>query len=494
MATRTIGLSGRTYSTAAAAAAFYNAQTFTENEILEAYNDGGPIADTATVSFGGWVSGGFTLTIRPASGQGIRHNANKLTNALRYNTANGAAFTNSVSGDAGYLLNSASLIIEDLQFRASNAGASGCIRALADGGVIRRSILASAGAYVLAQARWLFVSDSLLIGPSSGVEVVGDGLELDNCTIVGTATGIRQVYTQGTPPRVRNTVFVGFTTATQGTFRTGSTNNATTTASWGSASGISGTTGIVAADEFENLGSGTEDYRLKATASSTMRTGGASGVGTGLDVVATTRGATNRSIGAWESPASSAATAITLTGPSSGTVGSPSTNFTVVANGTITGTITVTPNDGGDGGTFSPTSVAISAASPTATFQYTAANAGSPTATITVTNNGGLTNPAGIAYTATAPAATSLVVTVPDAAGLSGYSAAVLSTSTPTTGSTVIKTATGLTFNGSGVTTIDITGLGVALGARRWVTLTNSTGDPAQTPAPKQASGPVAAS
>ena len=90
--------------------------------------------------------------------------------------------------------------------------------------------------------------------------------------------------------------------------------------------------------------------------------------------------------------------------------------------------------------------------------------------------------------------ATSLVVTVPDAAGLTGYSAAVLSTSTPTTGSTVIRTATGLTFNGSGQVTIDITGLGIPIGARRWVTLTNSNGDPAQTPAPKQASGPVTAS
>lgn len=188
------------------------------------------------------------------------------------------------------------------------------------------------------------------------------------------------------------------------------------------------------------------------------------------------------------------ATAITLSGPSSGTVGVASSNFTVGANGTITGTVTVTPSDGGDGGTFAPTSVAISSGTPTATFTYTAANAGSPTATITVTNNGSLSNPAGIAYTATAPAATSLVVTVPDAAGQSGFSAAVLSTPTPTTGSTVIKTATSLTFNGSGQVTIDITGLGIAVGAYRWVTLTNSNGTTTQSPAPVAASGPVIAS
>jgi hypothetical protein len=90
--------------------------------------------------------------------------------------------------------------------------------------------------------------------------------------------------------------------------------------------------------------------------------------------------------------------------------------------------------------------------------------------------------------------ATSLVVTVPDAAGQSGFSAAVLSTSAPTTGSTVIKTATSLTFNGSGQVTIDITGLGIAVGAYRWVTLTNSDGTTTQSPAPVAASGPVIAS
>jgi len=188
------------------------------------------------------------------------------------------------------------------------------------------------------------------------------------------------------------------------------------------------------------------------------------------------------------------AAAITLTGPSGGTVGSPSTNFTVGANGTITGTITVTPNDGGDGGTFSPTSVAISAASPTAIFTYTAANAGSPTATVNVTNDGGLTNPAGIAYSATAPNATQLVLSVPDAAGLSGFSGIVLSAAAPGAGVTVIATPTGISFNGSGQATINVTGLGIPVGQRRWVSVTNSTGDPAQSPAPVQAQGPVTAS
>lgn len=94
------------------------------------------------------------------------------------------------------------------------------------------------------------------------------------------------------------------------------------------------------------------------------------------------------------------ATEITLSGPSSGTVGVASTNFTVGANGAITGTITVTPSDSGGGGTFTPTSVNISSGTPTATFTYTAASAA--THSISVTNNGGLTNPTPISYTASA--------------------------------------------------------------------------------------------
>lgn len=94
------------------------------------------------------------------------------------------------------------------------------------------------------------------------------------------------------------------------------------------------------------------------------------------------------------------ATAVTMSGPTSGTNGVASTNFTVGANGTITGTVVVTPSDGGGGGTFTPTTVSISAGTPTATFTYTPASTG--TKTISVTNNGGLTNPTNITYTSNA--------------------------------------------------------------------------------------------
>ena len=96
------------------------------------------------------------------------------------------------------------------------------------------------------------------------------------------------------------------------------------------------------------------------------------------------------------------ATATTLTGPASGTTGVASAAFTVGANGTITGTITVTPSDAADGGTFTPTSVAISSGTPTATFTYTPASVG--VKTISISDDGGLTDATPLGYTSNAAA------------------------------------------------------------------------------------------
>ena len=102
--------------------------------------------------------------------------------------------------------------------------------------------------------------------------------------------------------------------------------------------------------------------------------------------------------------ASGAATSVTLSGPSGGVVSVPSTTFAVGANGTITGTVIVTPSDSGGGGSFSPTSVSISAGTPTATFTYTPGALG--VKSISVTNNGGLANPSPISYTVTSGSGT----------------------------------------------------------------------------------------
>jgi hypothetical protein len=94
-----------------------------------------------------------------------------------------------------------------------------------------------------------------------------------------------------------------------------------------------------------------------------------------------------------------AATEITLTGPSTSQVNTASTNFTVGANGSITGTVTVTPVSSTGTGSFSPTTVQISNVSPTATFTYTGTSLG--LRTITATNDGGLASPSGVSHNVT---------------------------------------------------------------------------------------------
>ncbi len=94
------------------------------------------------------------------------------------------------------------------------------------------------------------------------------------------------------------------------------------------------------------------------------------------------------------------ATALAISGPSLCITGSPSDPFTVSTNGLI-GTVLVTPSDGGAGGTFSPTTVTLTSASPSAIFTYTPTTEGDKL--ITVTNNAALENPEGASVIAVAP-------------------------------------------------------------------------------------------
>lgn len=93
---------------------------------------------------------------------------------------------------------------------------------------------------------------------------------------------------------------------------------------------------------------------------------------------------------------SAPATTYTLTGPSSFTLNQSTTNFTVQPVGTLSSPVTITPSDGGHGGSFSPASVTMSGAGAQ-TFTYKALQVG--TFTISTTNGGSLTNPSGISVT-----------------------------------------------------------------------------------------------
>jgi hypothetical protein len=92
---------------------------------------------------------------------------------------------------------------------------------------------------------------------------------------------------------------------------------------------------------------------------------------------------------------SAAATAVTLSGPASGTVNVASTTFTVGVNGTISGTIVCTPAATG-GGSFTPTTVSLTRESTTGAFTYTASSSGIKT--ISIANNARLSDPESVNY------------------------------------------------------------------------------------------------
>lgn len=98
------------------------------------------------------------------------------------------------------------------------------------------------------------------------------------------------------------------------------------------------------------------------------------------------------------------ATAYTLTGPTSGSVGVPSSNFTVTPNGPLSGGDSVTMSDGGAGGTFTPVSpLSFAASSSTGqTFTYTPASAGAVTITVVSATLGLPVTGSPITFTATA--------------------------------------------------------------------------------------------
>lgn len=303
MATRTLGLTGRDYSTLAAWTSYVNALSLAAHEFLDAYNDGGAVVDTTQITVGGWTANGFTVTMRPASGQGFGDNASKLTNALRYNASNGAAFTNNVGYTDAYRLGSASLIVTGLQFIATASTAASTLK-IWNGTTVNRCIFqrSSGAGYVVSQNGTNFtINDSLLFhaGTGGGLQTTETGVAINGCTIAttgGSGIGIAQTYSVN--PVVRNTAVFGFSTDFQNTAGGGSTNNATDKVSFGGTGwGTSGQTGLSSAD-FENVSSGTADWRIKSGSTKLINTGAGS-VGSGSDVVGTTRGATF-DIGAWE--------------------------------------------------------------------------------------------------------------------------------------------------------------------------------------------------
>ena len=90
--------------------------------------------------------------------------------------------------------------------------------------------------------------------------------------------------------------------------------------------------------------------------------------------------------------------------------------------------------------------------------------------------------------------ATKIDLTIAAAASLTSIRWAVFGASTLAASATIIASGSAESFDGSGNISLDITGAGVSVGAARYVVLTQSDGDPAQSPVPYGWHGPAVAS
>lgn len=307
--TRTVGSGSRQHASHTAWATWL-AANFPNLVALNAIARAELYADSEFTSTGPMTFSGMTcdstryVEMVAASGQSFNDNASKLTNALRYNSANGVAIRH--TGNYAYFFDDTGttnfkIVFKGLQIKldaqlSTNVGAVTLDRCVLEGGAayIIGGSLSVPMIAINSVIRATNASGAIASGNATGNLFIG-------CTLIG-AGGANAFnfgnYASGNI--VRNSIVVGFAAiGPSARFTTAScTNNATDLASFGFGSGH--VTSITASATFQNIGAGTEDYRIKA---------GAAVIGAGirdqsytadLDILGQARSTSTPTIGAFE--------------------------------------------------------------------------------------------------------------------------------------------------------------------------------------------------
>lgn len=234
----------------------------------------------------------FLLTAAPT--YSFVDNANKLTNALRYNSANGVSL--SYSGNYTNLFggNIAKFTIQNLQIKRTGTGGN-----VANPFTSGRATFINCIFYNTTAAAAQTYKNCLLV--SCGIGSVGTSVFAYDCTFVNFGSGNvfgTNNYSQVT---VKNCAFFGYTSIIDNVTKidaANSTYNATDLASFG----WSATGNIVSKtydNQFQNVTSGSEDFRVKA--GNDLVAGIRDQTNTNdLDIVGQARSITTPTIGAWE--------------------------------------------------------------------------------------------------------------------------------------------------------------------------------------------------
>jgi len=271
----------------------------------ELYKEGaganGEWTSTADSSFAATTDATRYFLLTTAAGQSFKDNAGKLTNALRYNAANGVAVS---FGNSQFLLNtntgSSTLYVDGIQFSGGTYNS--------------RTVNSSSGQTYLSNC---ILKNGQIRGFVSCVNVLAFqdytasfwvtpgyvfGQYFRNCTLYGNNTSSAfATVSSDTAFVLKNCAVFGYTAvaATTSSFTSGScSNNATNLSSVGF--GSSNVVSLTGSSQFTSLTGGSEDFRILA-GSGLINVGVRDQTYTNdLDIVGSARSLTTPTIGAWE--------------------------------------------------------------------------------------------------------------------------------------------------------------------------------------------------
>ena len=383
--TKTIGTGGgRDYSTLQSWEDAAPANLVTSDQVWrgECYNDA-EFTAALTVS-GSTVDATRYKELTVASGQAFADHANKLTNALRYNASNGAALRSTTAWSSALTVSENYFRLSRLQiYQDSSNGYALTINN--QGAVVDGVIVETRGGRALLLLSNSTATNSLFVSRKSSVSEVAsiwDGCAVKNCVfavpsdLTAATSVIRRLYWSGNT--FTNCAFFGGTdavsSATGATFSNCYTNDSTSIPSGCTTVAYDTSTG----SGFENITSGTHDYRIKST--SALKDAGTSTGAPSVDIVGTARpSGSDYDVGCWEYASGGGDVTVSLSGSQSssgaGSLG-PASSVSVSGSsvsssaGSITAALSVSVSGASAAsaaGTLAPSlSVALSGASASA--------------------------------------------------------------------------------------------------------------------------------
>lgn len=242
--------------------------TLTENERGEHKNEQSTNS-ASDIVVSGFTMGGFSITLTAASGASFVDVVDPDTDAVRFDSANGAAVL--LSGSCTKFRWANPITVSKLQFNKTSNYGENFFGDSVSGGTFDQLIVratAGNGLFRCNSSVEVTLDRSILYSTNNvpGIYFSGIGLAARNTLFANLAGGSTGFLSSYTGARARNCPIMGYTTACSGTSSSSSANNATDLSALSGTGFDAGTEvlNVVLADAFENFTSGTEDFRLKS--------------------------------------------------------------------------------------------------------------------------------------------------------------------------------------------------------------------------------------